>query len=276
MTRLPFPRLCTLQRSSCAAHHVFSIVNLHTRLRHRADSMDRAIRHSRTRKFVPQVSCLCANTCVRAPFLQAYSLYLRIFYSSKVSKQRSLKSDILATKAELLQTSSQDQFAKWAKLRRKVDKGLAELEKLSTHFLSESNSCTERYAAQQTASSARREPRFPCSSIPSFGSLQQVSNSCLDGTIGSLLCSTSRRDGLVPRHGFCRSPSLPLVRRVDRCGSLHFPLTHLLSGPGSVSCGAWQMACRRVIKVGERVVKDLASTSCDCNFRFCRGPECCS
>jgi len=28
---------------------------------------------------------------------------------------------------------------------------------------------------------------------------------------------------------------------------------------GSVSVGVWQMACRRVIKVGERVVKDLAS-----------------
>lgn len=38
---------------------------------------------------------------------------------------------MLADKGELLATSSQDQFAKWAKLRRKVDKGLADLEKLS-------------------------------------------------------------------------------------------------------------------------------------------------
>jgi hypothetical protein len=29
---------------------------------------------------------------------------------------------------------------------------------------------------------------------------------------------------------------------------------------GSVSVGVWQMACKRVIRVGERVVKDLAST----------------
>jgi CHD5-like protein len=28
---------------------------------------------------------------------------------------------------------------------------------------------------------------------------------------------------------------------------------------GSVSCGVWQMACRRVIKVGERVVKEFIS-----------------
>ena len=31
----------------------------------------------------------------------------------------------------MLNTSAQDQFAKWAKLRRSVDKGLADLEKLS-------------------------------------------------------------------------------------------------------------------------------------------------
>ena len=46
-------------------------------------------------------------------------------------RQRKLKSEILVAKKELLQTSAQDQFAKWAKLRRSVDKGLAELEKLS-------------------------------------------------------------------------------------------------------------------------------------------------
>lgn len=48
-----------------------------------------------------------------------------------MKRQRELKSELLAKKAELLQTSAQDQFAKWAKLRRSVDKGLADLEKLS-------------------------------------------------------------------------------------------------------------------------------------------------
>ena len=62
---------------------------------------------------------------------QFYALYLRIFYGSTVARQRKLKSDILLNKKELLQTSAQDQFAKWAKLRRSVDKGLADLEKLS-------------------------------------------------------------------------------------------------------------------------------------------------
>ena len=63
--------------------------------------------------------------------IQFYAIYLRIFYSSAVAQQKKLKADILLNKKELLQTSAQDQFAKWAKLRRSVDKGLADLEKLS-------------------------------------------------------------------------------------------------------------------------------------------------
>lgn len=63
--------------------------------------------------------------------LQAYALYQRIFNGAKVAQQRSLKASILNTKKELLETSAQDQFAKWAKLRRKIDKELADLEKLS-------------------------------------------------------------------------------------------------------------------------------------------------
>jgi len=63
---------------------------------------------------------------------QTYDLYLRVSRSPLAARQRTLKSEILTTKSELLKTSAQDQFAKWAKLRRSVDKGLADLEKLST------------------------------------------------------------------------------------------------------------------------------------------------
>ena len=58
-------------------------------------------------------------------------MYARAFNSKKVAEQRQLKTDILAAKAELLQTSSQDQFAKWAKLRRRHDKALEEFEEMS-------------------------------------------------------------------------------------------------------------------------------------------------
>ena len=61
----------------------------------------------------------------------AFNIYSRIFLSSKSKQQRILRKQVLKDKAELARTSSQDEFAKWARLRRKVDKSLAELEKIS-------------------------------------------------------------------------------------------------------------------------------------------------
>ena len=66
--------------------------------------------------------------------LQAFSAYSRIFLGRTASKQREFRKQVLQDKAELAKTSSQDQFAKWAKLKRKVDKGLADLEKLSEYY----------------------------------------------------------------------------------------------------------------------------------------------
>jgi len=51
-------------------------------------------------------------------------------------RQRQLKTEILAKKADLMKTSAQDEFAKWAKLRRSVDKGMADLEALSAWLIS--------------------------------------------------------------------------------------------------------------------------------------------
>jgi hypothetical protein len=62
---------------------------------------------------------------------QFCAIYLRVFHSQLRNRQRELKSTVLSTKADLLATSAQDQFAKWAKLRRSVDKGLQDLEKTS-------------------------------------------------------------------------------------------------------------------------------------------------
>ena len=47
---------------------------------------------------------------------QVCLVYLNIFHPTTMKKQRELKAEILSTKAELLQTSAQEQFAKWAKL----------------------------------------------------------------------------------------------------------------------------------------------------------------
>ncbi|KAF9419189.1 GET complex subunit get1 [Podila epigama] len=62
----------------------------------------------------------------------AYDLYLKIVHKDRVAKQRQLKKEVLTLKNELSRTSSQDEFAKWAKLRRKMDSKIADLEKLTS------------------------------------------------------------------------------------------------------------------------------------------------
>ncbi|KAG9303691.1 hypothetical protein G9A89_018588 [Geosiphon pyriformis] len=61
----------------------------------------------------------------------AYGVYLFYFKKEHVEKQRRIKRDILNVKHELGRTSSQDQFAKWAKLRRKLDSKMNDLDNIS-------------------------------------------------------------------------------------------------------------------------------------------------
>lgn len=52
--------------------------------------------------------------------------------SNAAAEQRKLQAQYLAARREMNTTSSQDEFAKWAKLRRKHDKLLEQLEASST------------------------------------------------------------------------------------------------------------------------------------------------
>ncbi|KAF4598002.1 Protein GET1 [Pleurotus pulmonarius] len=151
----------------------------------------------------------------------AYSLYLRLFHSSLHVRQRKLKTEILATKKELMQTSAQDQFAKWAKLRRSVDKGLADLEKLNAEVASNKSSFKMKF----------------------------------NGLIWSLTT------GLQFIVGWWYRKSAVFYLPAGWFGPLEWWLSFPFAPAGSVSVGVWQMACRRVIKVGERVVKDLIASS---------------
>ncbi|CAG9980584.1 unnamed protein product [Clonostachys byssicola] len=54
--------------------------------------------------------------------------YLPVPTSKAAAEQRKLQADYLKVRSELNATSSQDQFAKWAKLRRQHDKLLEQLE----------------------------------------------------------------------------------------------------------------------------------------------------
>ncbi|KAF8134532.1 CHD5-like protein-domain-containing protein [Boletus edulis] len=149
----------------------------------------------------------------------AWGLYCRMFMSVQYTRQRQIKAELLVTKKELLQTSAQDQFAKWAKLRRSVDKGLAELEKLNGEL-----------ATTKTAFSAK------------FSSLVWILTTGLQFAIGWWY----RKSAVfyLPPNWF---------------GPLTWTLALPFAPPGSVSVGVWQMACRRVIKVGECTVKNIVA-----------------
>jgi len=151
----------------------------------------------------------------------AWSPYQTIFNRNAVNRQRQLKSEILLKKAELLQTSAQDQFAKWAKLRRSVDKGLADLEKLN---------------AELNASKTSFSLKF---------------NTTL------WLMTT----GLQFAIGWWYSRAAVFYLPAAWFGPLTWWLSFPFAPAGSVSCGVWQMACRRVIKIGERAVKELIDSS---------------
>ncbi|KAJ3272208.1 GET complex subunit get1 [Terramyces sp. JEL0728] len=51
-----------------------------------------------------------------------FKLQQHLFNSASTIQIQKLKSELLATRQELLLTSAQDNFAKWAKLKRKFDK----------------------------------------------------------------------------------------------------------------------------------------------------------
>ncbi|KAI0339849.1 hypothetical protein BDW22DRAFT_1360869 [Trametopsis cervina] len=153
----------------------------------------------------------------------AYALYLRVLYSAKIAQQRKLKAEILANKKELLQTSAQDQFAKWAKLRRSVDRGLSDLEKLNSELSSSKTSFSMKFNSAVWFLTA----------------------------------------GLQFFVGWWYRKSAVFYLPPGWFGPLTWWLAFPFAPTGSVSCGVWQMSCRRVIKMGERVVKELMTGSAD-------------
>ncbi|KAF9793008.1 WRB/Get1 family [Thelephora terrestris] len=145
------------------------------------------------------------------------SLYLRLFHSKLIARQHELKTTTWSTKAQLMATSAQDHFAKWAKLKRSVDKGFQDLETTNSEI-----------ASVKTQFSIK------------FNSALWFMTTGLQFFIGWWY----RKSAVfyLPQGWFG-------------------PLTWWLGLPwaptGSISCGVWQMACRRIIVVMERTVKDL-------------------
>ncbi|KAB5592284.1 Protein GET1 [Ceratobasidium theobromae] len=145
-----------------------------------------------------------------------YPVYTRVFLKPTVDRQRTLRADVLAAKRDLLQTSSQDQFAKWAKLRRRVDRGLAELDTINSTLATARTSFSVKFST------------------------------------GLWVCTTGAQFFIGWWYGRSAVFYLP--------PGWMGPATWWLSLPfaprGSVSCGVWQMACQRVLRMLERLVRD--------------------
>lgn len=98
---------------------------------------------------------------------KAYALYLRTINNSLVRQQSKLKTELLKTKQELAKTSAQDQFAKWAKLRRSVDKMLSDLEKLSMSYLQPTLHSSQLFSFSRLETLFRKNNIHDCiSSLP--------------------------------------------------------------------------------------------------------------
>lgn len=69
--------------------------------------------------------------------VQLWQLYLKLptTTSRNAREQQRMKREVVQLKREMNSTSSQDEFAKWAKLRRRHDKSLEECEAMSTYPL---------------------------------------------------------------------------------------------------------------------------------------------
>jgi tail-anchored protein insertion receptor len=171
-----------------------------------------------------------------------------------LKRQRDLKSELLSKKAELLQTSAQDHFAKWAKLRRSVDKGLADLEKLScvhdVHVFPLMSLTPDSLVDSELGTS---KSSFALKFSTTLWMLTTGLQFAIGWWYGRSAVFYLPPSWLGP---FTWWMSFPFAPAGELGQSLVLWFHQTLGLSGSVSCGVWQMACRRVIRVFERMVKE--------------------
>ncbi|POY76350.1 hypothetical protein BMF94_0547 [Rhodotorula taiwanensis] len=138
--------------------------------------------------------------------------------AGKAQKQQ--KAEILKLRAELAATSSQDEFSKWARIRRKLDKAVQDLD------ASNSGSTAQR---QQFASNFKRALWVLTTVIP-------------------FIISSYHR----------KSPVLYLPR--GWFGPLGWWLSLPSAPAGAVAVTVWTMACRRTIQSVKAAVSELVPT----------------
>ncbi|KAL7417649.1 CHD5-like protein-domain-containing protein [Mrakia frigida] len=148
----------------------------------------------------------------------AFNLYQLLSSTLTLKLQRQLKGDILRSKLELDKTSSQDEFAKWAKLRRKLDKLIADLEK--------TNGTLQTSKAAFTSNASRL----------------------------IWILTTGFQFGLV---WWYRKRALFYLPNGWLGGGVGWWFSFPSAPKGAISSAAWSMVCKRSIKSVEEIVRDF-------------------
>jgi len=150
---------------------------------------------------------LLAAVGTEAIGLFLFEAYARLAQPQLAKERRELKSTILGTRAKLQATSSQDEFAQWARLRRQLDKQVAQLDTIN------SKDATSRAAFTKRAASVAW---FVTTAIP-----------------------------FVMTFWYRKSPMYFLPR--GWFGPVAWYFSFPSAPAGAVACGMWSMACRRAI-----------------------------
>ncbi|SCZ87526.1 BZ3500_MvSof-1268-A1-R1_Chr2-2g04992 [Microbotryum saponariae] len=176
----------------------------------------------------------------RIPF---YAPVSRFSSNPTLKSQKALRADIIKLRAELAATSSVDEFSKWAKLRRRVDKAVSELEALNA-----------------TSSQSRQ----------SFQSLFKRILWIFTTILPFVVTSWHRKAAVFylppswfgPATWWLGLPSAPTgssppwgIASESYDHSTDTSLRRIRTG--AVACGVWTMACKRTIGACKDAIVDL-------------------
>ena len=152
-------------------------------------------------------------------------------------KQRALKREIIKNRTDLSNTSAQDDFAKWAKIRRKVDKQVAELEAMS-------EPTSLRLA---TANADELSTRTDASLASHRSSFDKVIKAVI------FIGTTGLQWSFTTRHS--RSAIVYLPK--DWFGPLTWFLGLPFAPKGALGCTVFIMLVKRFIGIVTRIGKDI-------------------
>lgn len=184
-------------------------------------------------------------------------IYLRLLYGKDLQEQKRLKKDLFSTRQQLNLTSSQDEFAKWAKLKRSVDKHLAQLEAINGRLAGASSSVSLLVRAILFLGTTL----FPFCLTFYFGKVPMF---FLPPSGSPTVASSAARISYLPTRkapgGFeiphDASHAWSMVNETY-LGPLGWLLAMTAAPRGSVSAGMWSTICTRVALLVTKQIKDI-------------------